>query len=117
MSVLVTGSAELVGNTVRTRLEAAGAPVVPVDREAVSFDGIEQTACDITDFDGLDTIIRAHGVTAVVHCGGVSGPMLHTDDPHRIVTVNIGGTANLLELARRHRMHRFVYCSSIAAYG
>jgi nucleoside-diphosphate-sugar epimerase len=90
---------------------------VPVDRVPTSPDGIPQIACDVTDGAELERIATAHGVTAVVHCGGASGPMVSVDDPRQVVEVNVGGTTNLLELARRHRMRRFVYCSSIAAYG
>ena len=117
MSVLVTGAAGLVGHAVRARLETAGIAVVPVDRDGLSFDGIEQVRCDVTDAAELGRVARSYGVTSVVHCGGVSGPMVDTGNPRRVVEVNVGGTANLLELARRHGMRRFVYCSSIAAYG
>lgn len=117
MSVLVTGSAGLIGHAVRALLEARGTAVVAIDRDARSFDGVEQVACDVTDLAALEAIVSARQVTAVIHCGAASGPMVDSDDPRRVVEVNIGGTANLLELARRHRMRRFVYCSSIAAYG
>lgn len=117
MTVLITGSAGLVGHSVRRRLEADRVPVLPVDREARSYDGIDQMPCDITDRAAVAALFSRHQVTAVVHCGGVSGPMVSADDPRMIVDVNVGGTANLLDAARRQQVSRFVYCSSIAAYG
>lgn len=117
MAVLITGSAGLVGHAVRRRLEADGVPVVPVDRDARSYDGVDQVPCDITDRAAVAVLFREHRVTAVVHCGGVSGPMVSPDDPLGIVDANVGGTAVLLDAARGHRVSRFVSCSSIAAYG
>ena len=117
MTVLITGSAGLVGHAVRRRLEADHVPVLPVDRDARSHDGIDQVPCDVTDRAAVTALFRRYQVTAVVHCGGVSGPMVSADDPRTIVEVNVGGTANLLEAARRRQVSRFVYCSSIAAYG
>lgn len=117
MRALVTGSAGLVGHAVRRRLEAAGVGVVPVDRDRWSFDGVEQVACDLGDRDAVDRLVAAERPSVIVHAGGVSGPMVAADDPVRIVDVNVGGTAAVLEAARRHGVARVVYCSSIAAYG
>ena len=117
MRALVTGSAGLVGHAVRRRLEAAGVGVVPVDRDRWSFDGVEEVACDLGDRDAVDRLVAAERPSVIVHAGGVSGPMVAADDPVRIVDVNVGGTAAVLEAARRHGVARVVYCSSIAAYG
>lgn len=117
MTVLITGAGGLVGHAVRRRLEAEGVPVVPVGLEARSDDGVAQVPCDVTDRAAVTSLFEQHQVEAVVHCGGISGPMVSLDDPRAIVDVNVGGTANLLDAARRARVSRFVYCSSIAAYG
>ncbi|GAA4913431.1 NAD-dependent epimerase/dehydratase family protein [Actinomycetospora succinea] len=115
--MLVTGSAGLVGHAVRRRLEAAGVEVVPVDVQRWSFDGVEQVECDLLDRDAVERLVDAERPAAVVHAGGVSGPMVSADDPARVVDVNLIGTTAVLEAARRHGVSRFVSCSSIAAYG
>lgn len=117
MTVLITGADGLVGYAVRRRLESGGARVLAVDRAARSGAGVEQVACDVADRAAVTALFERYPVDAVVHCGGVSGPMVAVDDPRMIVDVNVGGTANLLDAARRTRVSRFVYCSSIAAYG
>lgn len=117
MTVLVTGSAGLVGHAVRLLLEADGETVVGVDRVSRSADEVAQLPCDLVDPAAVDAVVAAHGITSIIHCGGVSGPMVARDDPRVIVEANVGGTANLLESARRHGVARVVYCSSIAAYG
>jgi len=116
-AVLVTGAAGLVGNAVRRRLEAAGRPVVAVDRVAQSADGQPIIPCDVTDIHRLHAVVADHDIDAIVHCGAFSGPMVARDNPYQMVQVNIVGTANMLELARIHRMRRMVFCSSTSAYG
>ena len=117
MTVLITGSAGLVGHAVRRRLESDDVPVVPVDLSDRSTDGVPQIACDLTDPARVEEVFSSTRPRTVVHCGGVSGPMVRPDDPMTVVRSNVVGTAALLEAARRHGVTRFVYCSSIAAYG
>lgn len=116
-AILVTGAAGLIGNAVRVLLEDAGRKVIPIDRIFVTEEGREVVECDITDADRLHAIVQGHGLGGVVHCGAFSGPMVARDNPLAMVEVNIVGTANVLELARRHGASRFVYCSSTSAYG
>ncbi|TCK27554.1 NAD-dependent epimerase/dehydratase family protein [Pseudonocardia endophytica] len=116
-TVLITGSAGLVGHAVRRLLEIDEVAVAPVDVHARSADGVAQIACDLTDPARLDEVFSSARPHTVVHCGGVSGPMVAPDDPATVVRTNVDGTAALLEAARRHGVTRFVYCSSIAAYG
>lgn len=117
MRVLITGAAGLVGHAVRTRLEADGVPVLPTDLRTRSVDEIEQVPGDLLDPARLEEVLAAARPDAVVHAGGVSGPMVLPDDPATVIRVNVEGTGNLLEAARRHGVTRLVYCSSIAAYG
>lgn len=117
MAVLVTGAAGLVGHAVRRRLVADGVDAVSVDLVQVSDDGTRQEVCNLRDADSVDALVAGRSVEAIVHCGGVSGPMVAPDDPRTVIEANIGGTTNLLEAARRHAVGRIVYCSSIAAYG
>ena len=43
--------------------------------------------------------------------------MVSADNPASIAAVNIGGTVNILEIARLHGVRRVVYCSSVSALG
>jgi UDP-glucuronate 4-epimerase len=100
MTVLITGSAGLLGHAVRRRLEGDGRTVVPVDLRPVSDDGVEQVACDLLDPDALERLVAATGPTAIVHGGGVSGPMVSRDDPTAVVRTDVEGTSS--------PRHRFV---------
>lgn len=116
--VLVTGAAGLVGGAVCAQLRRLSVDVVGVDKMASrGGDGPPVVACDLTEAHRLHEIAGDHDITSVVHCGALSGPMVARDDPSAMVAVNILGTANVLEVARIHKMRRFVYCSSTSAYG
>ncbi|WP_236794198.1 NAD(P)-dependent oxidoreductase [Amycolatopsis sp. GM8] len=113
-TVLVTGASGLLGNAVVARLRARGSRVVATDLTPRSSDVI---ACDVTDGAALDAIVVREGVTGIVHCGAISGPMLSRDAPRTIIDINIGGTTNVLETARLRHLRRVVFCSSITVYG
>ncbi|MEZ5903978.1 MAG: NAD(P)-dependent oxidoreductase [Geminicoccaceae bacterium] len=116
--ILVTGALGLIGNAARVALEDAGRPVVAVDRVAGEVAGRPVLAGDVTAVHRLHALALEHGGFAgILHCGAFSGPMVAADDPAAMVAVNITGTANMLELARIHRVPRLVFCSSVSAYG
>lgn len=115
--VLVTGSIGLIGNAVRQRLEDRGDKVVAIDRTAATIDGRDVIECDVTDAHGLHAIARRYPIRAIVHCGAFSGPMVSPDHPMQMVRVNVGGTANVGELARVLGGVRLVFASTATAYG
>lgn len=115
--VLVTGGTGLIGNAVRQRLEDRGDKVIAIDRVATRIDGREVIECDVTDAHGLHAIARRNRVRAIVHCGAFSGPMVSPDHPMQMIRVNIGGTANVGELARVLGGVRLVFASTATAYG
>ncbi|GAA1864891.1 NAD(P)-dependent oxidoreductase [Pseudonocardia ailaonensis] len=113
-TVLVTGAAGLLGRAVVHRLRGRGTQVVATDVAP----GLEDViGCDVTDAAVVETLIAREGVTGVIHCGAISGPMVARGAPRTIVDVNVDGTANLLEAARLHGLRRVVICSSLTVYG
>jgi UDP-glucuronate 4-epimerase len=113
---LVTGATGLIGRHVLAKLKAQGRTAIGIDI-ATKPDHPEVLAADLTDIHRLHAIVLERRVDAIVHCGAVSGPMVMIDNPYGIVQANVVGTANVLELARVHKMRRVVFCSSTSAYG
>ena len=117
MSILLTGSAGLIGMAARESLAGAGHTVTAIDVTDFGRGDSEIRIIGLDDRNALDTLIRQNAIDAIVHCGAISGPMMARGDPLKIVAVNIDSTALLLDLARIHGMKRFVFCSSISVYG
>jgi UDP-glucuronate 4-epimerase len=122
-SVLVTGANGLIGFDVVKRLAVAGRSVVAMDRyinEAATVTP-NAFAVEIGDVHRLHEIASNFQIDAIVHCGGVSGPMLGRNNPANLFRVNVGGAVDVSELARqitsRRGSCRLVFCSSLTVYG
>lgn len=117
MNVLVTGGAGLIGVPLREALAAKGHMVTAIDITDFGRDDPGVEIMSITDSAALADLFAHKAFDAAIHCGAISGPMMAQGEPIKIVEVNIDGTALLLDLARRHGLGRFVFCSSISVYG
>ena len=74
---------------------------------------------DVTDVDHLLAIARNTGVSRIIHAAAIT-PRLWREqkEPRRILDVNLGGTINVLEVARAlPKFERMVYIGSGAAWG
>ncbi len=114
-TIMVTGAAGLVGRAVLAALQEQGRRAIGTD--LVPPPGSNLLRADVGDTHRLYAIARSEGVSSIIHCAAVSGPMVLLDQPASIVAANVGGTANVLELARVMQMRRLVFCSSTSAYG
>ena len=115
-TIVVTGSAGLIGFGVAALLAREGRAVIGTDRIQPREDGgFPSTDAELTDVHKLHAICSGD-IAAIVHCGAVSGPMLGRDNPRAVIETNVAGTANLLEIARQRGV-RLVFCSSTSAYG
>src|SRR5213079_285443 len=119
--ILVTGAAGLIGRRVVEMLAADGRATRATDRARAVDETIALEPADLTDGAAVDRLVTPD-LAGIIHCGAISGPMLGRDDPAGTIAINVGGTVNLLERARRHQLcrqgsGRFVFCSSVSAYG
>jgi nucleoside-diphosphate-sugar epimerase len=120
---LVTGGAGFIGSHIAEALARDGKKVRILDnfstgkRENLSpLEGrCEVLEGDITDRKKVDQAVT--GVEYVFHQAALTSVPRSVEDPVSANEVNITGTLNLLEAARRHRVKRFVYASSSSVYG
>ena len=124
--VLVTGAGGCIGAWVLALLERAGVPIVAFDLskdkrrpkllmpdEAV--DALTWETGDIADSDRVMSIVREHGVRAIIHLAALQVPFCKAD-PINGAKVNVVGTVNVFEAARAHSLKRLAFASSIAAH-
>ena len=115
MQIAVTGGSGFIGSHVVDHLVAAGHRVVVLDRIAPAHrDDVTFVAVDLGDLAGL---VRATaGCDVVFHLAAVSDVDVALEHPTETVAVNVGGTANVWEAARRNGVGRAVLASTVWVY-
>lgn len=120
---LVTGGAGFIGSNIVDQLVKRGEAVRILDdfstgrEENVQHfaDKVDIIRGDIRDGDAVEQAVR--GVDFVVHQAALASVPRSIEEPAESSEVNILGTVNLLESARRNSVRRFVYASSSSVYG
>jgi len=121
-TVLVTGGAGFIGSHLSDRLLAEGHRVVALDdlstgrianlNEARGYDN------DFTFFnmdiraDGLLSLFERHRPEIVMHLGAQAAVATSMEDPILDASINVIGTLNVLECARRTGVRKIVYAAS-----
>lgn len=120
--VLVTGGAGFVGSHVTTELLARGATVTVLDntftgdREHIE-EGVDFHDVDVRDGDAVERVVESVSPSIIVHLAAIHYIPYCNDHPEEAFDVNVVGTRNLLEAARRcDTVERFVYASTAAVY-
>lgn len=123
-SVLVTGGAGFIGSHTIERLLAAGHAVTALDNLSSGAwqnlravrDG-ERVELDVRDGERLAALVRVHRFDAVIHLAALVSVPFSIQQPALSHAVNVTGTVNVLEAARRAAVRRLVLASSAAVYG
>src|SRR5947209_10063387 len=129
-TVLVTGGAGFIGSHTCLALMEAGHDVVVVDdlsnSSEVAIDRIRELGdpsklvfhkVDLRDAEGLDAVLRANPVDAVVHFAGLKAVGESVARPLDYYDVNVGGTMTLLRVLDAHDVRTMVFSSSATVYG
>jgi UDP-glucose 4-epimerase len=125
MKALITGAAGFIGSHLAQLLQARGAELVLVDdlstgKLANIAPLLEAGRCQFHQVDIRDAEALApcfEGVDQVFHLAGRADIVPSIDDPETYFSVNVQGTLNVLQSARRHGVRRLVYAASSSSYG
>lgn len=71
---------------------------------------------DITDFSAIERTLSEHGITRIIHLAAMQLPFCKAD-PLRGAAVNVSGTVNIFEAAKRAGIRHLAFASSTAVYG
>jgi UDP-glucuronate 4-epimerase len=133
MNFLVTGGAGFIGSHVCERLLGLGHAVWTLDDlnpfYAVALKESNLAALrksgkafqfvrgDLTDSACLEALFAAVRFDQVIHLAARAGVRPSFQDPALYHRVNVEGTVNLLEAARRHGVKKLILASSSSVYG
>lgn len=116
MKVAVTGGCGFIGSHVVDKLRDERLEVRVLDNTGTPHrDDIEHVRVDIMDQRALDDATR--GIDVIFHLAAVADVNHVAADPTGSVALNVLGTANVLEAARRNSLRRVVLASTVWVYG
>ncbi|MHA1116629.1 MAG: NAD-dependent epimerase/dehydratase family protein [Candidatus Heimdallarchaeaceae archaeon] len=116
IKVLVTGASGCIGQGVleylskNTDYELFGLVRRPIEN---LIKGVTYLICDLTDYESLDVLIKKTGITDIYHFAAA----VNNEHKDLYEKVNVQGTINLIETAKRNQVKRFFFSSSAAVYG
>jgi UDP-glucose 4-epimerase len=121
---LVTGGAGFVGSHLVEELVKMGVETISIDNyfagkkenlaHLTQYPNFREEVCDVLDFEKLDTLFE--GVDVVFH-QAASKKTICLNNPRLDLDINAKGTFNLLELAVKHKVKKFVHGSTGSVYG
>ena len=128
MKILVTGGSGFVGlNVVEALLAKAhdvvafGVEDLPEPARRIFRDlpgGLTFVRGNIASKEDVEGVVARHRPTWVFHGAAITaGPDREKRAPETIINVNVAGTVLLFEAARRYKVERVVYPSSLTVYG
>jgi nucleoside-diphosphate-sugar epimerase len=117
-TILVTGATGFTGGKLARRLAAQGESVRALVRDgtkaqSLMADGIDVRVGRLTSLD--DVLAAARGCDQIHHIAAVFRTAGHPDSYYH--EINVGGTRNVLEAARRLDCERVVHCSTVGVHG
>lgn len=132
MTYLVTGGAGFIGSHTVDALLRRGERVVCLDNFTSYYDparkrrniawaatrpGFTLVEADIRNAEALAEVFETYRPRRVAHLAAMPGPRPSIANPVLYEQVNVGGTVQLLELARRYAVEGFLLASTSSVYG
>ncbi|WP_354230312.1 UDP-glucose 4-epimerase GalE [Bradyrhizobium sp. F1.4.3] len=122
MTVLVTGGAGYIGSHTVLALAEAGEDVVVIDDLSTGFsaylpEGVPLFIGDAGDENLLEGVIAQHNIDSIIHFAGSVVVPDSMRDPLGYYRNNFMTARNLLNVAVKRGINRFIFSSTAAVYG
>lgn len=120
--ILVTGGAGYIGSHTTLALNEAGCEVVVYDnlstgRAEAVLPPARLVVGDLADTDRLDALMREEKFTAILHFAGSIVVPESVENPLKYYMNNTNNTTELIRLAVKNAIPRFIFSSTAAVYG
>src|ERR1700730_13664989 len=122
MTVLVTGGAGYIGSHMVQALAEAGESVVVIDNLSTGFsaflpEGVPLFIGDAGDENLVEGVIAQHNIESIIHFAGSVVVPDSMRDPLGYYRNNFMTARNLLNVAVKRGINRFIFSSTAAVYG
>jgi UDP-glucose 4-epimerase len=126
---LITGGAGYIGTHIADLFIQDGKEVVLTDSLYQGLDSrvaylrkkhkqeIPLEVVDIRDYTALENILSNHSFTGIVHTAALKAVGESVEKPDEYKEVNFTATAELLKLAQKYGVKKFLFSSTAAVYG
>ena len=123
---IVTGAAGFIGSHLTEELIKQGFFVLGIDNLAVgrleNLSGIDPRSfkfleADLSKLQADDLPLSINEVTHVFHLGALADIVPSIKSPRDYFEANVEGTLNILEIARKAKLKKFLYAASSSCYG
>jgi UDP-glucose 4-epimerase len=126
---LLTGGAGYIGTHIADEFISNGKSVVIVDS---LYQGLESRItflrakhgvpipfikCDIRDYNEIENAIREYKIDGIVHTAALKAVGESMEKPDEYFQVNLDATKELIEIAKRNGVKKFIFSSTAAVYG
>jgi UDP-glucuronate decarboxylase len=121
MNVLITGGYGFIGSHIAERFYKEKHSIFIIDnlstgdKENINFRH-KSLITDIKD-DKCETFFKTHSIDIVIHCAAQNDRDWSIEEPVEDSSTNLLGLVNILNLAKKYKVKKFVYCSSAVIYG
>jgi UDP-glucose 4-epimerase len=126
---LITGGAGYIGTHIADEFIRAGKSVVLFDS---LYQGLESRIVylrtkhsidipfikgDIRDYNEIENVIRTHKIDGIVHTAALKAVGESMERSDEYFQVNLEATNELIEIAKRNGVKKFIFSSTAAVYG
>jgi len=126
---LLTGGAGYIGSHIANEFIRAGKSVVIYDS---LYQGLESRIkylrtkhnidiplikADIRDYNEIEGVIRKYNINGIVHTAALKAVGESMEKPDEYLEVNLTATNELIDIARRNNVKKFIFSSTAAVYG
>jgi UDP-glucose 4-epimerase len=126
---LLTGGAGYIGTHIADEFIRNGKSVVIIDS---LYQGLESRIeylrerhgveiplikCDIRDYNEVEGAIRQYMIDGIVHTAALKAVGESMEKPDEYFQVNLDATSELIEIAKRNSVTKFIFSSTAAVYG